>query len=94
VEGSLLWFLPFFPVFAAQLTGFSFVCEPQGERKIMYSLVNIKGVGMRYANLCCKMAEINLDKRAGELVSPGPCVSLPCFEILVSCAASISLFVA
>merc|ERR1712166_293506 len=28
---------------------------------------NIKGVGKRYANLCCKMAEINLDKRAGEL---------------------------
>lgn len=40
----------------------------KGERKIMFSLTAIKGVGRRYANLCCKMAEINLDKRAGELV--------------------------
>merc|ERR1711935_1118435 len=39
----------------------------KGERKIMFSLTAIKGVGKRYANLCCKMAEINLDKRAGEL---------------------------
>ena len=35
----------------------------------MYALTAIKGCGRRYANICCKKAEINLDKRAGELVS-------------------------
>eukprot|EP00178_Gracilaria_changii_P008694 TRINITY_DN2614_c0_g2_i3.p2 TRINITY_DN2614_c0_g2~~TRINITY_DN2614_c0_g2_i3.p2 ORF type:complete len:153 (-),score=35.69 TRINITY_DN2614_c0_g2_i3:69-527(-) len=39
----------------------------EGQRKIMYALTNIKGVGRRYANLCCKKAEIDLAKRAGEL---------------------------
>merc|ERR1711871_1586382 len=38
-----------------------------GKRKIMFSLVNIRGVGKQYANLCCKMAEVDLNKRAGEL---------------------------
>merc|ERR1719152_783018 len=38
-----------------------------GQRKIMYSLTAIKGVGRRYANLCCKMAEVDMNKRAGEL---------------------------
>ena len=40
----------------------------EGQRKIMYSLTAIKGCGRRYANLCCKKAEIDLAKRAGELV--------------------------
>merc|ERR1712110_294048 len=38
-----------------------------GNRKIMYALTSIRGVGRRYANLCCKMAEIDVAKRAGEL---------------------------
>merc|ERR1719310_211683 len=38
-----------------------------GQRKIMYALTRIKGVGRRYANLCCKMAEVDLQKRGGEL---------------------------
>jgi small subunit ribosomal protein S18e len=38
-----------------------------GERKIMFALTQIKGCGRRFANLCCKMAEIDLNKRAGEL---------------------------
>ena len=40
----------------------------EGQRKIMYALTSIKGCGRRYANLCCKKAEIDLAKRAGELV--------------------------
>ena len=41
----------------------------EGERKIMYALTAIKGCGRRFANLACKKAEIDLRKRAGELVS-------------------------
>jgi small subunit ribosomal protein S18e len=40
----------------------------EGEQKIMYALTNIKGCGRRFANLACKKAEIDLRKRAGELV--------------------------
>ncbi|ODV83640.1 hypothetical protein CANARDRAFT_29863 [[Candida] arabinofermentans NRRL YB-2248] len=38
-----------------------------GRIKIMYALTTIRGVGRRYANLVCKMADIDLAKRAGEL---------------------------
>ena len=44
----------------------------------MYALTAIKGCGRRYANICCKKAEINLDKRAGELVS----FNNTCFVVL------------
>ncbi|KAJ3416108.1 ribosomal 40S subunit protein S18B [Chytridiales sp. JEL 0842] len=40
-----------------------------GKRKIMYSLTHIKGVGRRFSNLVCKKADVNLDKRAGELTN-------------------------
>ncbi|KAL1942634.1 hypothetical protein VTO73DRAFT_4874 [Trametes versicolor] len=40
-----------------------------GKRKIMYALTEIKGVGRRYANLVCKKADVDLNKRAGELNS-------------------------
>merc|ERR1711887_469460 len=33
----------------------------------MYALTAIKGVGRRYANVCCRKADIDLTKRAGEL---------------------------
>ncbi|CCK68789.1 40S ribosomal protein uS13 KNAG_0C02760 [Huiozyma naganishii CBS 8797] len=38
-----------------------------GNIKIVYALTTIKGVGRRYSNLVCKKADINLNKRAGEL---------------------------
>ncbi|XP_003385957.1 PREDICTED: 40S ribosomal protein S18 [Amphimedon queenslandica] len=38
-----------------------------GRQKIMYGLTCIKGVGRRYANLVCKKAEVDMNKRAGEL---------------------------
>ncbi|XP_033110415.1 40S ribosomal protein S18 [Anneissia japonica] len=38
-----------------------------GKRKIMFAMTAIKGIGRRYANLCCKKADVDLSKRAGEL---------------------------
>jgi ribosomal protein S13 len=34
-----------------------------GKRKIMYALTEIKGVGRRYANLVCKKADVDMNKR-------------------------------
>merc|ERR1711944_4864 len=38
-----------------------------GKRNIMFTITAIKGVGRRYANLVLKKADIDLNKRAGEL---------------------------
>ncbi|XP_031565476.1 40S ribosomal protein S18 [Actinia tenebrosa] len=38
-----------------------------GKQKIMFAMTAIKGVGRRYANLVCKKADIDMNKRAGEL---------------------------
>jgi len=38
-----------------------------GKLKIMFAITAIKGCGLRYANIVLKKADINLDKRAGEL---------------------------
>ncbi|KAJ2955535.1 hypothetical protein NQZ79_g8462 [Umbelopsis isabellina] len=38
-----------------------------GKNKIMVALTSIKGVGRRYANIACKKADVDLNKRAGEL---------------------------
>ena len=38
-----------------------------GRQKVMFALTAIKGCGRRFANLICKKAEIDLNKRAGEL---------------------------
>ncbi|KAJ3532663.1 hypothetical protein NM208_g8338 [Fusarium decemcellulare] len=40
-----------------------------GKQKVMYALTKIKGVGRRYSNLVCKKADVDLNKRAGELTS-------------------------
>ncbi|RKP11013.1 40S ribosomal protein S18, partial [Thamnocephalis sphaerospora] len=40
-----------------------------GKQKTMFALTSIKGVGRRYANLCCKKADIDMNKRAGELTN-------------------------
>ena len=36
-----------------------------GKEKIMYALTSIKGIGRRFANICCKKAEVDMKKRAG-----------------------------
>jgi small subunit ribosomal protein S18e len=38
-----------------------------GTRKVVYALRQIRGIGPRFANLICKKADIDLNKRAGEL---------------------------
>jgi small subunit ribosomal protein S18e len=38
-----------------------------GRRNVMFALTAIKGVGRRFANICCKKADVDLSKRAGEL---------------------------
>ncbi|KAM0154528.1 hypothetical protein ACHAPF_010983 [Botrytis cinerea] len=50
----------------------------EGKQKVMFALTKIKasihhsyrlGVGRRYSNLVCKKADVDLNKRAGELTS-------------------------
>merc|ERR1712183_733692 len=38
-----------------------------GKEKIMFALTRIKGVGRRFANIVCKKADVDMNKRAGEL---------------------------
>ncbi|KAJ8038930.1 40S ribosomal protein S18 [Holothuria leucospilota] len=38
-----------------------------GKCKIMYALTAIKGIGRRYSNICCRKADVDITKRAGEL---------------------------
>ncbi len=40
-----------------------------GKNKIMYAMTAIKGMGRRFSNLVCKKAEVDLKKRAGEVVT-------------------------
>ncbi|XP_057432200.1 40S ribosomal protein S18-like [Lotus japonicus] len=38
-----------------------------GKQKIMFALTSIKSIGRRFANICCKKADVDMNKRAGEL---------------------------
>jgi len=38
-----------------------------GRQKVMYALTKIRGIGRRFSNIVCKKANIDLNKRAGEL---------------------------
>ncbi|XP_047059496.1 40S ribosomal protein S18-like [Lolium rigidum] len=40
-----------------------------GKQKIMFALTAIKGIGRRYSNIACKKADIDMNKRAGELTT-------------------------
>ena len=40
-----------------------------GRRKVMYALTSIKGIGRRFSNMICKKAEVDMNKRAGELTA-------------------------
>eukprot|EP00386_Alphamonas_edax_P006657 GDKI01021487.1.p1 GENE.GDKI01021487.1~~GDKI01021487.1.p1 ORF type:complete len:169 (+),score=57.66 GDKI01021487.1:45-509(+) len=40
-----------------------------GRQKVMYALTSIKGIGRRFANLICKKADIDLNKRAGQMTN-------------------------
>ena len=39
----------------------------EGKRNVVFGLTKIKGLGRRFADLICKKAEIDVNKRAGEL---------------------------
>merc|ERR1711963_34109 len=39
----------------------------EGKRKVMYALTAIKGIGRRFSNIVCKSADIDMNKRAGQL---------------------------
>lgn len=51
----------------------------KGEMKIWHALTCIRGVGIRYATLVCKKAEVDTNKRAGQMVRqlPLPPLSSP-----------------
>lgn len=40
-----------------------------GKQKIMFALTSISGVGRRLSNIVCKKADIDMNKRAGELTN-------------------------
>ncbi|KAK4859613.1 hypothetical protein QYF36_008655 [Acer negundo] len=40
-----------------------------GKQKIMFALTSIKGIGRWFANIVCKKADVDMNKRAGELTS-------------------------
>ncbi|KFY85570.1 hypothetical protein V500_08304 [Pseudogymnoascus sp. VKM F-4518 (FW-2643)] len=59
---------------SAEKSNFQFILRllntnVEGKQKVMYALTKIKGVGRRYSNLVCKKADVDLNKRAGELTS-------------------------
>ncbi len=43
--------------------------NPVGTNGLTVGCSKIKGVGRRYSNLVCKKADVDLNKRAGELTS-------------------------
>lgn len=40
-----------------------------GRRKVLYALTKIPGVGRRISNVVCKKAEVDMNKRAGDLTA-------------------------
>jgi len=40
-----------------------------GRRKVSFALTAIKGIGRRFSDICCKKAEVDVQKRAGELTA-------------------------
>eukprot|EP00873_Tetraselmis_striata_P046667 jgi/Tetstr1/466931/TSEL_011385.t1 len=40
-----------------------------GKQKVMFALTAIRGIGRRFSNICCKKAEVDIHKRAGELTA-------------------------
>eukprot|EP00529_Nitzschia_sp_RCC80_P036150 CAMPEP_0113477238 /NCGR_PEP_ID=MMETSP0014_2-20120614/20100_1 /TAXON_ID=2857 /ORGANISM="Nitzschia sp." /LENGTH=167 /DNA_ID=CAMNT_0000370317 /DNA_START=232 /DNA_END=732 /DNA_ORIENTATION=+ /assembly_acc=CAM_ASM_000159 len=41
----------------------------EGKRNVVFGLTKIKGLGRRFTDLICKKAEIDVNKRAGELTA-------------------------
>ncbi|EEH16763.1 40S ribosomal protein S18 [Paracoccidioides brasiliensis Pb03] len=65
---------PVMSLVSGEKTNFQFILRllntnVDGKQKIMYALTKIKGVGRRYSNLVCKKADVDLNKRAGEITT-------------------------
>uniref|UniRef100_A0A7S2EW73 40S ribosomal protein S18 n=1 Tax=Trieres chinensis TaxID=1514140 RepID=A0A7S2EW73_TRICV len=41
----------------------------EGKRNVVFGLTKIKGIGRRFADLLCKKAEVDVNKRGGELTA-------------------------
>merc|ERR1712078_545185 len=41
----------------------------EGKRNVVFGMTKIKGLGRRFTDLICKKAEIDVNKRAGELTA-------------------------
>lgn len=41
----------------------------EGKRNVVFGLTKIKGIGRRFSDLICKKAEVDVNKRAGELTA-------------------------
>lgn len=41
----------------------------EGKRNVVFGLTKIPGIGRRFSDLICKKAEVNINKRAGELTA-------------------------
>ena len=50
-----------------------------GKQKIMFALTSIKGIGRRFANLICKKADVDMNKRYGNQKSSHSDQALQCF---------------
>ncbi|KAK8241076.1 ribosomal protein S13/S18-domain-containing protein [Phyllosticta capitalensis] len=66
--------LPIMSLVSGEKSNFQYILRllntnVDGKQKIMYALTKIKGVGRRYSNLVCKKADVDLNKRAGELTT-------------------------
>ncbi|KAL8304270.1 hypothetical protein RB597_004491 [Gaeumannomyces tritici] len=66
--------LPIMSLVSGEKSNFQFILRllntnVDGKQKIVYALTKIKGVGRRYSNLVVKKADVDLNKRAGELTS-------------------------
>lgn len=48
-----------------------------GKQKIMFALTSIKGIGRRFANIVCKKADVDMNKRSA--------TSVLCFNDFVCC---------
>ena len=35
-----------------------------GKQKVMFALTAIRGIGRRFSNICCKKAEVDINKRS------------------------------
>ena len=41
-----------------------------GKQKIMFALTAIRGIGRRFSNICCKKAEVDMNKRCAGRSQP------------------------